>query len=133
MGWEARRNGRLYYYAKHREGGRVRSVYLGTGPHIERLVAAERALSSATASATRAARRERELAEAELDDVACLLDEYGRLCQSALADVLERAGFHHRRGEWRRCGGRPPRDRSDDPQAGGALPPGAARRRGRRT
>ncbi|PAP79475.1 hypothetical protein B1759_14220 [Rubrivirga sp. SAORIC476] len=36
MGWETRRNGRRYYYGKERtEDGRVRSVYLGTGPVSE--------------------------------------------------------------------------------------------------
>ncbi|MGI8923510.1 MAG: hypothetical protein ACR2HJ_05630 [Fimbriimonadales bacterium] len=35
MGWETRRNGRSYYYAKMRIGGKVSSIYIGTGPQAE--------------------------------------------------------------------------------------------------
>lgn len=97
MGWEQRR-GRSYYYRKVREGGRVRSEYMGGGTYAQRCAEIdgsdrqERAAKRAVERATRQAEAtvDRQLADAE----------------SALSAMthaaLVAAGCHQHKGQWRR-------------------------------
>ena len=97
MGWEERR-GRLYYYRSVREGKRVRKEYGGGG----------------TLGQLAAQLDEHERLQSEEEEAPCR-EERERLEQSAgflqeleeAAEVLIRAellvaGFHKRKGEWRR-------------------------------
>lgn len=90
MGWEER-NGNRYYYRKRREGDRVRSEYVGAGGVALAYALArveDRRAARATAAALDALFR--------TTDDAC-----GRLMASAVA-LLEAAGFHRHKRQWRR-------------------------------
>jgi hypothetical protein len=98
MPWKVRKGGR-YYYRSVREGGRVRTEYVGTGPEAE---AAELIDRFETLDRERAAEvwRERRRA-AEAEDLAAVL-AFDRV-EVVARLALESAGFRrHKRGEWRR-------------------------------
>ena len=97
MGWEERR-GRLYYYRSIREGKRVRKEYVGGGTlgqllaqldELERLQREEEEVSW---------REERE----RLERSAGFLQELEEAAQILIRAELLVAGFHKRKGEWRR-------------------------------
>ncbi len=97
MGWETRGNGR-YYYRKVRDGGRVRSEYLGAGVVAELL-----------AEADDLDRQRRQLDTEEWQDVinaerrtVATLAEVDRMVQGMAAAVLIAAGYHTHRRQWRR-------------------------------
>ena len=97
MAWE-RRGGNLYYYQVEREDGRVRKRYIGAGEVAETIAHADE-----TIRRTRAERRER--ARIELEEARCLALAGAELHQAA--EILARAqmvaaGYHRRKGEWRR-------------------------------
>ena len=113
MGWERRRSGTYYYYAR-REGGRVVKTYVGTGPGAA--VAADVVEAAALALESR-----RDLfreAKAGLATVADRLAELGRSADAAARAALLSAGYRrHHRGEWRK---------RLDPSPGEAMPAPAA-------
>ena len=97
MGWEERR-GRPYYYRSVREGKRVRKEYGGGGTlgqlaaqldELERLQREEEEASW---------REERE----RLERSAGFLQELEEAAQILIRAELLVAGFHKRKGEWRR-------------------------------
>jgi len=98
MGWETRR-GKLYYYEKTREGGRVVSKYLGAG-----------VFGQIAAGMNQEAREERQRQRDRLKMECAALDSLGdnitALCEGI--DTLARAtlilaGYHrHDRGHWRK-------------------------------
>src|ERR687889_1612216 len=97
MGWEERR-GRLYYYRSVREGKRVRKEYVGGGTfgqlaaqldELERLQREEEEASW---------REERE----RLQRSAGFLQELEEAAEVLIRAQLLVAGFHKRKGEWRR-------------------------------
>lgn len=97
MGWETRGNGR-YYYRKVRDGGRVRSEYLGAGLLVEML-----------ADIDDLDRQQRQLedeawrAEAEAERrTAAALAEVDRMVQTMTTAALIAAGYHTHRRQWRR-------------------------------
>jgi hypothetical protein len=97
VAWE-RRGGNLYYYQVEREDGRVRKRYIGAGEVAETIAHADE-----TIRRTRAERRER--ARTELEEARCLALAGAELHQAA--EILARAqmvaaGYHRRKGEWRR-------------------------------
>ena len=97
MAWE-RRGGNLYYYQAEREDGRVRKRYIGAGEAAELVAHAD-----ATIRRTRTERRKR--ARAELEGSRRLASAGDELNDAA--EVLARAemlaaGYHKRKGEWRR-------------------------------
>ncbi|MCK4849724.1 MAG: hypothetical protein KAT11_00160 [Phycisphaerae bacterium] len=93
MGWETRGN-RSYYYRKRRVGGRVVSEYVGgglLGVLAEQLDAEQRAETQA---------KRQEIQRFDSDD-----REIIRLCKQlsdAAARMLEAAGFHKHKGQWRK-------------------------------
>jgi len=97
MGWEERR-GRLYYYRSVRKGKRVRKEYAGGGSlgqlaaqidELERLQREEEEASW---------REERE----RLQRSAEFLRELEEAAEILIRAQLLAAGFHKRKGEWRR-------------------------------
>jgi hypothetical protein len=92
------RNGRLYYYRKVREDGRVRSEYVGSGEAAS-LWAAMTELDRADRESERAVRRaDQERERAEEREVS---DWFERI--EAVADAaMFAAGFHRHKGQWRR-------------------------------
>ena len=98
MAWE-KRNERLYYYQAERdETGKVRKRYVGSGEVAELIAHAD-----ATRQRLRQKRREKDREELEhmrsLISSALELDEAVTvLVRAQLVD----AGFHKRKGEWRR-------------------------------
>jgi hypothetical protein len=99
MAWE-RRGSDLYYYQGEREDGRVRKKYIGpSGAEIAEVIAH----ADETIQRSRAERRRRARAEIEeAEDLATMAEE-----AEGAAEVLARsqmlvAGYHKRKGEWRR-------------------------------
>ena len=97
MGWE-QRHGRSYYYRKVREGGRVRSEYVGSG-----IVAQICAGDDEDKRRDRAAKRAADLAtrqgEAEIDRQ---LADVGSALAVMTDATLYAAGFHKHKGQWRK-------------------------------
>jgi hypothetical protein len=98
MGWETR-NGKSYYYQKRREGGRVRSRYVGSGA-----VANFVAMMDAQEKAERELERAAILAERESDEATeARLDELCEMLKTLTTAALLAAGFHTHKREWRRA------------------------------
>ncbi len=97
MAWETRGNG-SYYYRKVRDGGRVRSVYVGAGLWAEAEAIADE-VNRETAAAGRAAWSTRVQAE-QADDEA--IAAAGDVAQTLTAAVLIAAGCYTHRRQWRR-------------------------------
>ena len=97
MAWEER-NGRSYYYSKERSGGRVRSVYVGSG-EVAGLIAQLDMLQREEADHARQLERQaRAQVEATAADYAAL-DE---LIKTITKGALLTAGFHMHKRQWRR-------------------------------
>jgi hypothetical protein len=97
VAWE-RRGGNLYYYRCEREGGRVRKRYVGTGELAERIAHAD-----ATIRRTRTERRKRAQAEIEeAEGLASMADELNDATEVLARAEMLAAGYHRRKGEWRR-------------------------------
>lgn len=97
MAWEKRGRG-LYYYRKRREGRRVVSEYVGSGPLAAlsaELDAAKRQARESEWAEVRAAR-----AEQRQTDVALGTAE-NALC-ALISAVLEGYGFHQHKRQWRK-------------------------------
>lgn len=97
MGWEQRR-GRSYYYRKVREGGRIRSEYVGSGI-VAQICAGEDDDKSRERMAKRAADQATRQAEAEIDQR--FADAEATLTAMTHA-ALVAAGCHRHKGQWRR-------------------------------
>jgi hypothetical protein len=98
MPWKTRGSTR-HYYRSVREGGRVRSVFLGSGPVAELAALDDRFLAASRIGAEAAWRDERAALDAEDRGRAELADKAGLVAGLA----MEAAGFRkHDRGEWRR-------------------------------
>ncbi len=100
MGWETR-NGRKYYYRKVREGGKVRSVYIGS----------DQAAAWQAESQLRARRKRdvRVLSRWLVPQARLALDQFDRevtlaceMIHRVTEVVLRDAGYHWHKGEWRR-------------------------------
>ena len=97
MGWKTI-NRRRYYYKSERDGGRVKTTYVGPGESgvLFSLLALE---DRAEREAEREQRKfEREEFEAEEKTVADWFDDV----QAAAEDAMIAAGFHKHKGQWRR-------------------------------
>ena len=97
MGWEQRR-GRSYYYRKVREGGRVRSEYVGSGI-VAQICAGDDEDKRRDRAAKRAADHATRQAEAEIDQQ--LADAESALTAMTHA-TLYAAGCHRHKGQWRK-------------------------------
>ena len=97
MAWE-RRGGRTYYYRAVRDGDRVKKKYLGVGELAEAL-----ARSDGTIRRARELERARWRAEAErLEALAAPVLRLDEAAGALLRAELVAAGFHRRKGVWRR-------------------------------
>ena len=97
MGWEERR-GRLYYYRSVRKGKRVRKEYAG-GESLGQLAAQIDELERLQREEEEASwREERE----RLQRSAGFLRELEEAAEILIRAQLLVAGFHKRKGEWRR-------------------------------
>lgn len=97
MGWEER-NGRRYYYAKRREGGRVVSQYAGYGPAAEGIAKLQE-----QDNRRRALWRERDRAERAVERaVDRQVDEVCALARAVASAALLTSGYHQHKGQWRR-------------------------------
>jgi hypothetical protein len=97
MGWEQRR-GRSYYYRKVREGGRVRSEYVGSGI-VAQICAGDDDDRRRDRQAKGAADHATRQAEAEIDRQ--LADVESALALMTHA-TLYAAGCHRHNGQWRK-------------------------------
>jgi hypothetical protein len=102
MPWK-QRNGDRYYYQSVREGGRVRSQYVGRG-EVAELAAQIDAINRLDRAALQA--RSRDAFRAERDrarQTEALVTTHNRELESAARAHIEAAGYHrHDRGPWRR-------------------------------
>ncbi len=92
------RNGRPYYYRKMRIGGRVHSVYAGSGD-----LATLWALMDAEKREEQSAEREAMKAEEdrEREEERGVADWFDRV-EAAADAAMFAAGFHRHKGQWRR-------------------------------
>jgi hypothetical protein len=97
MAWETR-NGRSYYYRKEREGGRVKSVYVGCGEGAELLAQIDALENNEREEAPTLARMERERLQAQNAE----LDALGEIIRELAAATLVAHGYHQHKREWRR-------------------------------
>lgn len=97
MAWEER-GGKSYYYRKERDGGRVRSIYVGSG-ETAGLIAQLDAMREREQEGQRIlARMERErLLEQDAD-----VDRVCALVETLTTAALLSAGFHTHKRQWRR-------------------------------
>jgi hypothetical protein len=105
MGWETR-HGRRYYYRKERTtSGKVRSVYVGSGEDLARVVELAdqcRELERQQQAADRAALREA-IDAAELPEaVRASLQDAAQTNRAAVSAVLFASGYHRHKGQWRK-------------------------------
>ncbi len=93
-----RRGNHTYYYRKEREGGRVRSVYVGGG-ETARLIAQlddlERDEREEKRILARMEREREQERDAELDVLGTLVNEFA-------AATLITEGYHQHKRQWRR-------------------------------
>lgn len=98
MPWK-RINGSSYYYRHVKRGGKVRSLYVGSGEHAELVAKLDRLSTQDRREDAAAWREEREAATRDDRIRATRFAAVGTVARVA----LEAAGFHqHNRGEWRR-------------------------------
>jgi len=96
MGWERRGNNR-YYYRKCREGDRVISEYVGSGPLAQLASTLDNLTRQEQSLQREQMQREREAIRAldtEVDDVCAIMRVF------TYAALLV-AGYHTHRGQWR--------------------------------
>jgi hypothetical protein len=98
MGFEARRNGRSYYYRKKRFGNKVVSQYVGAGEDGV-LIAQMETLNRGEADYKRYCERH-VIAEMKAEDAKA--DALGAEVEKLSAAVLNAAGFHCHKGSWRK-------------------------------
>lgn len=98
MGIEARRNGKVYYYKKRREGDRVISEYVGGGLVVS-LAKRQSEIERAQREAELAQRRAERMSMAELDRQ---MDEFSNLVDTVIAAELLLSGYHQHKRQWRR-------------------------------
>lgn len=96
MAWETR-GGRRYYYRKVWKDGRCFSVYEGGGPLAE--LKAERDEETRAQAQRRALDTRAELAA--LDAVDAMIDREWRTVKAAADALLEAAGYHRHKRQWR--------------------------------
>jgi hypothetical protein len=97
VAWE-RRGSNLYYYQGEREDGRVRKKYVGTGEVAEMIAHADE-----TIRRTRAERRARARSEIEeAEGLASMAEEANEAAEVLALSEMLAAGYHKRKGEWRR-------------------------------
>ena len=97
MAWETRA-GRRYYYRKRRDGGRVVSEYIGSGPGAE-------AMATLDDYARILERQEREAWKAEVAhqrEIDRALDDAGTLLRLLTHATLVANGYHSHKGQWRK-------------------------------
>ena len=103
MAWEKRERGGRYYTRSRRssEDGRVLREYVGTGPFAEIVAEADRAKRELAE-----AKREREKEElGRLEALAAPVLEISEAAEVLARAHLIAAGYHRRKGEWRRARG----------------------------
>jgi hypothetical protein len=96
MAWEDR-NGRSYYYRKKREGGRVRSVYMGAGLVGQFASTADETTRAELNKQHRALRREIE----EQNAIDARIDAVCDLTEKLVTAALIASGFHQHKRQWR--------------------------------
>jgi len=97
MGWEERR-GRLYYYRSVRQGKRVRKEYVGGGAFGQLLAQLDELERLQREEEEASWKEERE----HLERSAGFLRELQEAAEILIRAELLVAGFHKRKGEWRR-------------------------------
>ena len=111
MAW-AQRGGRSYYYRSVREGGRVKTEYVGGG-EVATLLAELDAIKRAERAEEAEERRAEEERNAEEER---LLTEFCDLAEDVARVALMVSGYRrHKRGEWRKKRGSHRQVSEDDP------------------
>ena len=94
MTWDKRG----YYYRSVKKQGRVSREYYGKGQFVELMAqihAEQRQARQATAAALKAERQ-------QLADLDATLDRLDALAEAVSVVLLEDAGFHRHKGQWRK-------------------------------
>lgn len=97
MGWEQRR-GRSYYYRKVREGGRIRSQYMGSGTVAQ--------LSAELDGCERQEREQKRCEQRKMRDEERQIDRQLTDAETKITTItnatLRAAGYHQHKGQWRK-------------------------------
>ncbi len=98
MAWEERKGNHYYYQSERSEDGRVVKKYIGSGEIAETIAHADE-----TRRRAREARRAQEREELErLEALAAPILEIDQAADILARAHLVAAGYHKRKGEWRR-------------------------------
>ncbi|MCW3051440.1 MAG: hypothetical protein JWN14_610 [Chthonomonadales bacterium] len=98
MAWEQRERGGLYYVQKRRRGGKVRSVYVGTGLAGQYAALMDSRERDRAEEARRRAKQERRPEEQRR----ARLSELCGAVRGLVATALEALGYHRHHRQWRR-------------------------------
>jgi hypothetical protein len=93
-----KRNGHVYYYRSRRDGEKVRKVYVGAGDFAHVAAQLDEAERLRREEETTRWRKEKRRLEAS----AAFLEELEEAAEILARAKLLVAGFHKRKGEWRR-------------------------------
>lgn len=94
------RKGKLYYYSKRRKGGRVVSVYEGSGS-LATLEDERHKREQVRREKAREQERVKRMSMAEID---AEIDGFCRMVDTLLAGELIASGHYKHKGQWRRKG-----------------------------
>ena len=105
MAWERRKRGGNYYTRSWRRNGRVVREYVGTGPFAEIIAASDRTRRELR-KAEREEEKDRQRRDREhLEALAAPVEELSEAAEILAHAHLVDAGFHRRKGEYRRARG----------------------------
>ena len=97
MGWESRGNGE-YYYLKEREGNKVRSIYLGTGPQAEVFVTE----IEGGRKEKRYVQKQKQLEHEKEKRIDAELEKGCRFIKNIESMLFLLAGYHQHKRQWRK-------------------------------
>ena len=109
-------HGKIYYYAKEWNGGRVKSRYVAFGDMALLFAAADRMIREEQAEEAEAERSQLAELDAEEARIASCLEAV----DCAVSEALRAAGYHRpsRKLEWMRCHGKRKTPKAGNPRKG---------------
>jgi 23S rRNA A1618 N6-methylase RlmF len=102
MALEMRGDRGPYYYKKVREGGKVRSLYCGSGQEAVRASAVEECKRIETASIRATRQKDFELEVSTFTELDRLLDELASIVETTIDAQYLAWGYHTHSRSWRR-------------------------------
>ena len=98
MAWETRRNGKVYYYQKYREGAKVISRYIGNNDLADLLHESQRCINVEVLLQREERHADKHACHEQERAARASYEEIDTIVQQ----VLAAAGYQRTRGEWRK-------------------------------